>query len=155
MSAGSQRTGAVVGLRKVGGVCSSDCDAANGERRVPCVLELYALGAAGCADILTAKRKAGGAQGGHRANAGACKTYVLRTAASIIGNVQGGGAISTRDGSKRDAERATGSHCHRGSAVIALGEVARIRATNGDSSDRQRGTARICQSDVLRWAGYI
>src|SRR5882762_632895 len=87
LRAGGQRTGAIVGLCKVSGVRSTNRDAADREATIARIFQLYALGTAGCAHGLIAKREAGGIQSGHRTDTGAHKTCMLWTAARIVGDV--------------------------------------------------------------------
>src|SRR2546421_11606313 len=72
---------------KVSGVRPANRDAADRERAIACVFQLYALWAAGCAHTLIAKREAGRIQSGHRPDAGARKAYMLWAAARIVGDI--------------------------------------------------------------------
>ena len=87
LRAGGERSGAIVGLCKVGGVRPANRDAADRERAIARIFQLYALCAAGCAHALIAKREAGRIQSHHRPDTGARKAYMLWTVARIVGDV--------------------------------------------------------------------
>src|SRR5882757_4631286 len=153
LRAGGQRTGTIVGLCKVSGVCPANRDAADRECAIACVFQLHALCAAGCAHALIAKREAGRIQSRHRPDTGARKACMLRAAARIVADVQGRGAVTTRSGSEGDGERATGSGRQRSSAIVGLCEVAGVLPGDPDSRYGQWRAAGIRQRKVLRCGG--
>src|SRR5947207_12753666 len=87
-------------------VLSPKRDAADRERAIARIFQLYGLWAAGCAHALIAKREAGRIQSRHRPDTGARKAYMLwaRSEERRVGKECR--ARSTRCGCKEDTKMA-------------------------------------------------
>ena len=144
-----QGAAAGVGLGKVAGTRAGECEADDAHRGIAGIVQGDGLSRAGCAHHLAGEREAGGGKAHSGRRAGPGEADGLWAAGGVVGESDSRGARPAGGRRKGHTDRAIGPCRQRTTAIIALGKVAGVGASDREASEAQGRVARVRQSDRL------